>query len=215
MLLNGVLHDRHLYRSVCICMYGSSITRNLCMQKCGMPVLHGAASTLIAALCLSGTTSYFGRAFFFGLSFVVLFGGFQALWVLPTMLTLAARCRIHKTCCLPQAETAALVEDSTSSSTLGAVPAAGNQGTLGHPVGSFPYLSQHLPPTEARGCSRAPRSGQSLRKTLDVAGSWRSMHRQRLDDGDPNMHCVAEEEAAVLAAGSQRVESAVMRKTWT
>ena len=49
-------------------------------------MVNGAISTLIAALCLSGSGSYVFVTFFYALLFIVLCGAFQGLVVLPVML---------------------------------------------------------------------------------------------------------------------------------
>lgn len=56
------------------------------MQTTGAAVVNGAISTLIAALCLSGSGSYVFVTFFYALLFIVLCGAFQGLVVLPVML---------------------------------------------------------------------------------------------------------------------------------
>lgn len=56
------------------------------MQDSGAPVINGAASTLIAALFLSGSGSYVFFAFFCALLVVVLCGAFQGLVVLPVLM---------------------------------------------------------------------------------------------------------------------------------
>lgn len=56
------------------------------MQQTGAAVLNGVLSTLIAALCLSGSKSYVFLTFFYALIFIVLCGAFQGLIVLPVLL---------------------------------------------------------------------------------------------------------------------------------
>eukprot|EP00892_Ulva_mutabilis_P011129 jgi/Ulvmu1/8389/UM042_0096.1 len=56
------------------------------MQETGAAVVNGATSTLIAALCLSGSGSYVFITFFYALLFIVLCGAFQGLVVLPVLL---------------------------------------------------------------------------------------------------------------------------------
>ena len=56
------------------------------MQTTGAAVVNGAISTLIAALCLSGSGSYVFVTFFYALLIIVLCGAFQGLVVLPVML---------------------------------------------------------------------------------------------------------------------------------
>lgn len=56
------------------------------MQETGAAVINGAISTLIAALCLSGSGSYVFVTFFYALLFIVLCGAFQGLIVLPVLL---------------------------------------------------------------------------------------------------------------------------------
>ena len=56
------------------------------MQETGAAVVNGAMSTLIAALCLSGSGSYVFMTFFYALLFIVLCGAFQGLVVLPVLL---------------------------------------------------------------------------------------------------------------------------------
>jgi Patched family len=73
------------------------------MQTTGSAVVNGAISTLIAALCLSGSASYVFLTFFFALLFIVLAGAFQGLVVLPVMLDLC-RPAYHVTV-QPQKET--------------------------------------------------------------------------------------------------------------
>eukprot|EP00892_Ulva_mutabilis_P011135 jgi/Ulvmu1/8394/UM042_0101.1 len=55
------------------------------MKETGAAVINGAASTLIAALCLSGSGSYVFITFFYALLFIVLCGAFQGLVVLPVL----------------------------------------------------------------------------------------------------------------------------------
>lgn len=62
------------------------VTALLHMQTTGAAVINGAISTLIAALCLSGSGSYVFVTFFYALLFIVLCGAFQGLVVLPVML---------------------------------------------------------------------------------------------------------------------------------
>lgn len=56
------------------------------MQTTGAAVFNGAMSTLIAALFLSGSGSYVFVTFFYALLFIVIFGAFHGLVVLPVML---------------------------------------------------------------------------------------------------------------------------------
>lgn len=56
------------------------------MQETGAAVVNGAMSTLIAALCLSGSGSYVFMTFFYALLFIVVCGAFQGLVVLPVLL---------------------------------------------------------------------------------------------------------------------------------
>lgn len=56
------------------------------MQKTGVAVLNGATSTLVAALCLAGCTSYIFLTFCTALMFIVVLGVFQGLVVLPVLL---------------------------------------------------------------------------------------------------------------------------------
>eukprot|EP00892_Ulva_mutabilis_P011134 jgi/Ulvmu1/8393/UM042_0100.1 len=56
------------------------------MKETGAAVINGAASTLIAALCLSGSGTYVFLTFFYALLFIVLCGAFQGLVVLPVLL---------------------------------------------------------------------------------------------------------------------------------
>lgn len=56
------------------------------MKETGAAVINGAMSTLIAALCLSGSGSYVFITFFYALLFIVLCGAFQGLVVLPILL---------------------------------------------------------------------------------------------------------------------------------
>ena len=56
------------------------------VQETGAAVINGAMSTLIAALCLSGSGSYVFITFFYALLFIVLCGAFQGLVVLPVLL---------------------------------------------------------------------------------------------------------------------------------
>ena len=58
------------------------------MQQTGAAVLNGVLSTLIAALCLSGSESYAFITFFYSLLFIVIFGAFQGLVVLPVLLAI-------------------------------------------------------------------------------------------------------------------------------
>lgn len=54
-------------------------------------MVNGAASTLVAALCLAGSESYVFSVFFYTLLTVVLCGAFQGLLVLPVLLSLCNR----------------------------------------------------------------------------------------------------------------------------
>ena len=56
------------------------------VQQTGVAVINGAISTLIAALCLSGSGSYVFVTFFYALLFIVLLGALQGLVVLPVLL---------------------------------------------------------------------------------------------------------------------------------
>lgn len=56
------------------------------VQQTGAAVVNGALSTLIAALCLSGSGSYVFLTFFYALLFIVLCGAFSGLVVLPVLL---------------------------------------------------------------------------------------------------------------------------------
>lgn len=58
------------------------------MEATGSAVLHGAVSTFLAAICLSGSGSYVFFTFFCALFLVVLLGMFQGLLVLPVLLGL-------------------------------------------------------------------------------------------------------------------------------
>lgn len=62
------------------------LTLSACMQQTGVAVVNGALSTLIAALCLAGSGSYVFITFFYSLLFIVLFGAFSGLVVLPVLL---------------------------------------------------------------------------------------------------------------------------------
>jgi hypothetical protein len=61
-------------------------TAKMSAQETGAPVINGATSTLIAALCLAGSGSYVFVTFFYALLFIVLCGAFQGLVVLPVLL---------------------------------------------------------------------------------------------------------------------------------
>lgn len=56
------------------------------VQQTGVAVINGAISTLIAALCLSGSGSYVFVTFFYALLFIVILGAIQGLVVLPVLL---------------------------------------------------------------------------------------------------------------------------------
>lgn len=56
------------------------------VQRTGAAVLNGVLSTLIAALCLSGSGTYVFITFFYALLFIVLCGAVSGLVVLPVLL---------------------------------------------------------------------------------------------------------------------------------